>query len=83
MHNDFGLVFHTHEHLLEIHFKTVTFATNTFSTWLTKEERVFVCGLQLVVPKQSLKANDTFFPFEIHCYFLKMYFTLRNQACFC
>lgn len=50
-------------------FTTVTFARNIFSTCLTKENRQsFVGGLQLF-PKRALKANDTFFPFEFHCYF--------------
>lgn len=33
-----------------------------------KGKQSFIGGLQLF-PKRGLKANDTFFPFEFHCYF--------------
>lgn len=48
-------------------FETVTFARNVFHMPHKGKEVVSYVGY--LFPKQSLKANDTFFPFEFHCYF--------------
>lgn len=51
-------------------FRIVTFARNIFSTYLTKGKEAVSCmGCNCLFPKQSLKVNYTFFPFEFHCYF--------------